>query len=56
MTSLKSLNVKDELERQYIGELMKYSLIVVSSVPLLAFYPFVQKFFIKGVMVGSIKG
>jgi putative aldouronate transport system permease protein len=56
MTSLKSLNVKDELERQYIGELLKYSLIVVSSVPLLLFYPFVQKYFIKGVMVGSIKG
>ena len=35
---------------------MKYSLIVVSSIPLLIAYPFVQKFFVKGVMIGSVKG
>lgn len=35
---------------------MKYSLIVVSTVPMLVFYPFVQKFFEKGVMVGALKG
>ena len=37
-------------------QVMKYSLIVVSSVPLLIAYPFVQKFFVKGVMIGSVKG
>jgi len=36
--------------------LLKYSLIVVSVVPLFFFYPFVQKFFVKGVMIGSVKG
>ena len=36
--------------------LLKYSLIVVSVVPLFFFYPFVQKYFVKGVMIGSVKG
>lgn len=35
---------------------MKYALIVVSTVPMLVLYPFVQKFFEKGVMIGSVKG
>jgi len=37
-------------------ELLKYSLIVVTSVPMLLLYPFIQKHFIQGVMIGSIKG
>ncbi len=37
-------------------ELMKYSLIIVSSVPVMILYPFVQKHFVKGVMIGSVKG
>ena len=35
---------------------MKYALIVISTVPMLILYPFVQKFFDKGVMMGSLKG
>jgi len=35
---------------------MKYALIVVATVPMLILYPFVQKFFEKGVMIGSLKG
>jgi len=35
---------------------IKYSLIVVTVVPVILIYPFVQKYFIKGVMIGSIKG
>ena len=35
--------------------LIKYALIVVSTAPLFAFYPFVQKYFVKGVMIGSVK-
>lgn len=49
-------NVTGLIERQHLAELLKYSLILVASVPLLAVYPFIQKYFIKGVMVGSIKG
>ncbi len=36
--------------------LIKYSLIVVSSVPILVVYPFLQRFFKKGVMIGAVKG
>jgi multiple sugar transport system permease protein/putative aldouronate transport system permease protein len=46
-----------ELEaREGLRELLKYSLIIVASVPVLAMYPFVQKYFVRGVMVGSLKG
>jgi len=37
-------------------ELIKYAVIVVSSLPLLLLYPFLQKYFVKGVMIGSLKG
>ena len=39
-----------------LQDLMRYGIIVVSSVPMLVAYPFVQKFFEKGVMIGSVKG
>ena len=39
-----------------LGDVLKYALIVVSTVPILCVYPFVQKYFVKGVMIGSIKG
>ena len=39
-----------------MADLMKYSLIVISSAPLIIAYPFVQKFFKTGVMIGSVKG
>lgn len=42
--------------KQGISELLKYSLIIVSSLPIICIYPFVQKHFVKGVMVGSVKG
>lgn len=43
-------------KQQMIAELMKYSLIIISSVPILFVYPFIQKHFVKGVMIGSLKG
>jgi putative aldouronate transport system permease protein len=47
----------DEAARQAMrAETIKYAVIVVSSVPMLIIYPFVQRFFVKGVMIGSVKG
>lgn len=43
-------------EKVMRGETMKYALIIVASLPVIAMYPFVQKYFVKGVMVGAIKG
>ena len=39
-----------------ISELMKYCVIIAASVPAMLVYPFVQKHFVKGVMLGSLKG
>jgi len=39
-----------------MGNPIKYSVIVVSSIPLIILYPFIQRFFVKGVMIGSLKG
>lgn len=41
---------------QGLYETIKYSVIVVSTLPLLVLYPFVQKYFVKGAMIGSLKG
>jgi putative aldouronate transport system permease protein len=41
---------------QGLEQVLKYALIVVASVPVLIMYPFVQKHFVKGVMIGSLKG
>lgn len=43
-------------EQQAIAALIKYAVIVVSSLPLMIVYPFLQKYFEKGVMIGSVKG
>lgn len=46
-----------EMARQIMmAESMKYSVIVIASLPVIVMYPFVQKYFVKGVMIGSIKG
>lgn len=37
-------------------EVMKYCVIVIATVPMMAVYPFVQKYFVKGVMIGAVKG
>jgi multiple sugar transport system permease protein/putative aldouronate transport system permease protein len=43
-------------KKQGLAELLKYSLIIVSSLPIWCVYPFVQRYFVKGILVGSIKG
>ena len=56
VNSISKSDAKTMMEKAYLGELLKYSLIIVSSVPMLVLYPFIQKYFIKGVMIGSLKG
>lgn len=41
---------------RYLSEMLKYATIIISSLPLLCVYPFIQKYFVKGVMIGSVKG
>lgn len=49
-------DVAGALQMQNLKQLLKYAIIVVSTVPLFTFYPFVQKHFVKGVTIGSVKG
>ncbi len=44
------------LRKQGLANVLKYSTIVVASVPLLLLYPFVQRFFVRGIMIGALKG
>jgi putative aldouronate transport system permease protein len=50
------IDISSYAARQAMRELLKYALIVVASVPVLLIYPFVQRYFIKGIMIGAIKG
>lgn len=55
-------SVMVEADPEILGELtkqadvIKYAVIIVASVPVLMLYPFVQQYFVKGVMIGSVKG
>jgi len=50
------MSAEEAARAQYIADLLRYGLIVVAIAPLLIIYPFIQKHFVRGVMVGSIKG
>lgn len=45
-----------QIERQQLADLLKYSLIVISTVPVMLIYPFVARYFNKGIMLGAVKG
>lgn len=53
---MNGVDVEDMMIMQYLSELLKYAVIVVSTVPMMILYPFVQKYFVQGVMIGSLKG
>ena len=56
MNELTDEYLAEKARQAYIAEAMKYSLIFIASAPLLVAYPFIQKYFVKGVMIGSLKG
>jgi putative aldouronate transport system permease protein len=50
-------SISDLLDEQYnISEQIKFSIIIISSGPVFIIYPFIQKYFVKGIMIGSLKG
>lgn len=54
--SSSQMDVQTMLRKEYLQDLLKYAIIVVSTVPMMILYPFVQKYLVKGVMLGSLKG
>ena len=56
MSDISNTDADFMLRKMYMVRAMKYAVIMVASVPMLIFYPFVQKYFTKGVMIGSVKG
>ncbi len=56
MTSSTSGTAAGQADQAEIGETLKYATIVFATVPILCVYPFLQKHFTKGVMVGAVKG
>ncbi|MDR2096808.1 MAG: carbohydrate ABC transporter permease [Treponema sp.] len=55
ITAGQSAVITENMEN-VISDTIKYSVIIVAAAPILCVYPFIQKYFVKGVMVGSIKG
>lgn len=43
------------MDKEAIGESVKYATVMVATLPILFIYPFLQKYFVKGVMIGAIK-
>lgn len=56
MDMVSSIDPESLAQSERLAVLLKYSLIVVSTTPLMILYPFIQKHFVKGIMVGSVKG
>ncbi len=56
LTNIGSVDLDLIAKNQYLSEMLKYGTIVLSTLPLMVLYPFIQKHFAKGVMIGSVKG
>ncbi len=55
LTKLNSTEIQGAIEKMYSGEQLKYAMIIFTTLPIIFTYPFFQKHFIKGVMIGSLK-
>ncbi|MCG7381744.1 carbohydrate ABC transporter permease [Paenibacillus sp. ACRRY] len=51
-----TIDAAEMVRQQQMAELMKFALIVVASLPVLVIYPFVQRYFVQGMLIGSVKG
>ncbi|NLB91668.1 MAG: carbohydrate ABC transporter permease [Clostridiales bacterium] len=51
-----TVTAEQMVQESYYRELLQYCAIVVATIPILCVYPFVQKYFVQGVMIGAIKG
>jgi putative aldouronate transport system permease protein len=57
MSGQSNINTTDSLERQLLAiESLKAAALIASTLPILIVYPFLQKYFVKGIMIGSVKG
>ena len=55
--SMENMTMGVEMDdKEMISETIKYAVIIVSTLPILCLYPFIQKYFVKGVMIGAVKG
>lgn len=52
---MSGLMVEEMVRRKYVAETLKYALVILANLPIFVVYPFVQKYFVKGVMIGAIK-
>ena len=54
--TISNTEAKTAAEMQQLAGVIKYSVMIVSTLPIIVVYPFLQRFFVKGVIIGSIKG
>ena len=54
-TSMMTMNV-DAGDSSFVSETVKYAVIIVTVLPIICVYPFIQKYFASGVMIGAVKG
>lgn len=56
VSSMSSEELELIAKRAFMAESMKYALVFIASVPVLVAYPFIQRYFVQGTMIGSLKG
>ena len=56
LNNMQGLDAAQAEAKMQLSQTLKYSAIIVSTVPVLCIYPVIQKYFVKGVMIGSVKG
>lgn len=56
LNNMQGLDASAAEAKMQLSQTLKYSVIIISTVPVLCVYPFIQKYFVKGIMIGSVKG